>query len=191
MNPSDPPSDGTAPQSGLSEAVEQAAAATKDWFDDISGFVKHDADQISAGQYGLGDLATAPIRMMRIWLSNTVRTAFVVSDNLALLGYTRPGAPLPRTMSLGLSIPANIGVKLTASEMVGQLLGQSIPSSKIQIRPDEHPPQAADREVTVTVEINIRHAPDDLYQGRVFSVDGAVSVPFSIAIDELGVPLQP
>ena len=170
--------------------MEQAAAAAKDWCDDISDFAQHDAEQISAGRYGLGDLATAPIRLMRIWLRNTVRTAFVVSDNLALLGYSRPGAPPPRIMRLGLSIPANIGVKLSASDLVGQLLGHSIPSSKIQIRPDEHPAQAADRKVTITVEIDIRHAPDDLYEGRVSSAEGAVSVPLRIAVDELGVPLR-
>jgi hypothetical protein len=48
------------------------------------------------------------------------------------------------------------------------------------------PPRPA-TEVAVEVTVDSTGAPGDLYTGTLSSVDGAVSVPLRVAIDELGI----
>jgi hypothetical protein len=186
MSAPDPSTGPARPQSRLSEAVEQAADAARIWWEDISDFAKDEADQLSSGDYGLQDLASAQVNLMRICVRNTVKSVGVLSDNLALMSYPRPGAPPPpRTVNVPVSIPPNVNVKLTASDLVGRLHTQRISSSAIRIQPDE----PSNETISVTVEVKCPPVPKDLYEGRLHSVDGAVSIPFRVAINELGEPL--
>ncbi|HKR52544.1 MAG TPA: hypothetical protein VJT72_23795 [Pseudonocardiaceae bacterium] len=186
MSAPDPPTGPPPPQSPLSEAVEQAADAAKIWWEDISDFAKNEADQLSSGDYGLKDLASAQVNLLRICVRNTIKSVGVLSDNLALMSYPSPGTPPPpRTMSVPVSIPPNVNVKLTASDLVGQLQAQRISSTTIHIQPEEPSSEAT----SVTVEIKCPPVPSDLYEGRLHSADGTVSIPFWVAINELGEPL--
>lgn len=186
MSIPDPSTGSTRPQSSLSEAVEQAADAARIWWKDISDFAKDEADQLSSGDYGLQDLASAQVHLMRICVRNTIKSVGVLTDNLALVSYPRSGAPSQlRTVNVPVSVPPNVNVKLTASDLVGQLHARRISSSAIRIQPDEPSSEA----ISVTVEITCPPVPSDLYEGRLHSADDAVSIPFRVAINELGEPL--
>lgn len=190
MSAPDPPTGSTQGQSPLSEAVEQATDAARRWFDEIADFAKHEADQLSSGNYGLSDLVTGQVSPMRIWVRNTILTADVLSNNLALLSYARPGAPpLLRTTNVRVGIPANASVKLAASDMVGRLLAYRIPSSNIRLVPEEPAIETQERHIGVKIEVDCLRAPNDIYEGRLYCADGTVSVPFLVALDELGEPL--
>ncbi|MGH3874034.1 MAG: hypothetical protein ACRDSR_21460 [Pseudonocardiaceae bacterium] len=170
--------------------MEQAADAARLWCDGIAHFAKSEADQLSSGNYRLDDLSTAGVRLARVWVENTVKAAYVLSDNLALLAYTRPGtAAAPRTVRVGVEIPANTSGTLAVSDLVGQQLGHRIPSSTISISPDRFPAAEQVENISVAIEIRNPPAPNDLYEGRLHSADDAISVSFRVAINELGEPL--
>jgi hypothetical protein len=165
-------------------------AAASMWCDEVAEFAKHEADVLSTGDYGVNDLANAQVRLLRIWVSNTIRTAGVLSDNLALMSYGRAGRPPPpRRVGVRVAIPAGVSVKLRASDLIGELLQYRIASSRVQISPDTAASQARSREIAVEVAVDCAGAPNDTYTGDLSSVDGAITVPIEVAIDELGEPL--
>jgi hypothetical protein len=184
-----PPDDPARPQSLLSEAVEQAAGAAAMWWTELSRFATAEANRLASGSYGVDDLTTAQVRLARIWVRNSIRTAGVLSDNLALLSYGSAGThPPPRRFAVTVAVPDEVKLPLQASDLVGELFGFCIPSSKIKLDPVELPAQAAG-EVAVGVTVDCHRAPNDTYAGTLSSADGRVSVPMRVAIDELGSPV--
>jgi hypothetical protein len=189
MTPPRPPDDPARPQSLLSEAVEQAADAAALWLGEVADFARGQADRLSSGNYGATDLANAQVGLLRIWVRNSIKTAGVLSDNLALLSYgTGGGAPPPRRFAVTVAVPAGVELELRASDLVGDLFGFCIPSSKIELDPVAVPAQGA-RELAVEVTVDCARAPNDTYGGVLSSAGGGVSVPMRVAIDELGSPL--
>jgi len=169
--------------------MEQAADAASRWCNDAADFAKHQADLLSSGDYGVSDLATAQVELLRIWVRNSVRAAGVLSDNLALLSFGRPSnAPPPRKFNVGVGIPAGLSPRLKTSDLLGQLLAYRIPSSKIQLNPDFATSRSKQREITVEVEVDCTGVPNDTYEGVLSSEDGVVQLPIRVAIDELGQP---
>jgi hypothetical protein len=177
-------------QSPLSEAIEQATAAVSMWCREVAEFAQHEADVLSTGDYGLNQLATAQVRLLRIWVTNSIRTAVMLSDNFALLSYGQAGRPPPpRRIGVRVPIPAGVSVKLRASDLIGELLQHRIASSRVKIDPDTAASQQTAREIPVEVTVDCANAPNDTYIGDLFSVDGLIRVPIEVAIDELGEPL--
>ncbi len=189
MTSQDPPNGRPRSQSPLSEAVEQGTDAVTKWHVDIADFLQQQAARLSAGDFGLNDIATAPVQMMSIVVKDTVDTAFVVLSNLALLANSTAGvAGRDRMMRVPVTVPANTSVTFVASDMVGQL-GHSIPSSDLEISQEsggENP-----EEVHVVVKVKPSRVPNDLYTGFLSAVDNPAfqKVPFALAIDELGEPV--
>lgn len=184
------PSPGSA-QSALSEAVEQAAAAVSAWCNDVADLAEREADRLSAGRYGLNDLIIAQMSLARIWVSNSIRTAGVLSDNLALLSYSRPGATTAqRTVRVGVPVPANADVTFRVSDLVGRLLTHTIPRARITLHPPLAASEPAARDVEVEMVVRCAGAPADTYQGLLSSEDGSIRVPFQVAIDEFGSPVR-
>jgi hypothetical protein len=189
MSPPRPPGDPARPQSLLSEAVEQAAGAAALWWTELAQLATRQADRLASGNYGLEDLTTAQVGLLRIWVRNSIRTGGVLSDNLALLAYGNAGAaPPPRGFAVTVAVPDGVDLRLRASDLVGELLGFPIPSSRIALAPAEVPAQPAG-ELLVEVTVDCARAPNDTYAGTLSSADGSVSVPIRVAIDELGAPL--
>ena len=189
MSENGPPAGSDRPQSLLSEAVEQAADAATMWVADVARLARSQADLLASGDYGLNDLATAQVSLLRIWVRNSINAAGVLTDNLALLSYGSGGAAPPRRVAVAVAVPAGADLELTPSDLEGQLLRYRIPSSRIQLAPVAVAVQAA-AEVTVEVLVDCGGAPSDIYAGVLSSADGAVSVAFRVAIDELGRPVQ-
>ena len=188
MSENGPPAGSDRPQSLLSEAVEQAADAATMWVADVARFASSQADLLASGDYGLNDLATAQVGLLRLWVKNSLNAAGVLSDNLALLSYgTEGAAPPPRHFAV--AVPDGVALELTPSDLEGQLLRYRIPSSKIQLAPVAVAAQPA-AEVTVEVTVDCVGAPNDIYAGELCSADGAVTVPIRVAIDELRRPVQ-
>lgn len=174
--------------SALAEAVEQAAGVVTKWSGDITQLLKDEADRLSAGDYRLNDLVTVPVKLMRIWVENSINAAYTVSDNIALISTARSGAPPPpRTISVPVHIPANTAVTLVPSEMTGQS-GHRIPPSCIKVKPCKLQ-EPEDKDVDVVVTVSAPHAPNDVYQGCLRCVDPPIEVAFVVAIYELGDPL--
>jgi len=190
MTPPRPPDDPARPQSLLSEAVEQAAGAAALWWQELVELATSHADRLASGSYGVGDLTTAQVGLLRIWVRNSIKTAGMLSDNLALLSYGKAGAaPPPRRFGVTVAVPAGVDLELRASDLVGELFGFCIPSAKVELRPVAVPAQAAG-ELAVEVTVDCAGAPNDTYAGTVSSADAGVSVPMRVAIDELGEPLS-
>jgi hypothetical protein len=189
MSETDPAAGAERPQSPLSEAVEQAAAAASMWARDLTRFARHQADLLAVGNYGVNDLTTAQVGLLRIWVTNSVRTAGVLSDNLALLAYGTAGAPPPRSFGVGIDVPAGAELRLTASDLKGQILGHRIPSSKVRLAPNAVAAQAGAAKLAIEITVECAGVPGDIYAGELSSGDGAVTVPFRVAIDELGGPV--
>jgi hypothetical protein len=190
MSPPPPPDDPGRPQSLLSEAVEQAAGAAAMWWTDLARLAKGQADRLASGSYGAGDLAAGQVGLLRIWVKNSIRTAGVLSDNLALLSSGDAAEhPPPRRFAVTVAVRDNLALRLRASDLVGELLGSRIPSSKIQLDPVDLPAQPPG-EVAVKVTVDCHRAPNDTYRGTLSSADGRVSVPLRVAIDELGRPVS-
>jgi hypothetical protein len=190
MSENSPPDGSNRPQSLLSEAVEQAADAATMWVADVARFARSQADLLASGDYGLNDLATAQVGLLRLWVRNSLNAAGVLSDNLALLSYGSEGAaPPPRRFAVAVAVPDGVDLELTPSDLEGQLLRYRIPSSKIRLAPVAVAAQPA-AEVTVEVTVDCVGAPNDIYAGELSSADGAVTVPIRVAIDELGRPVQ-
>jgi hypothetical protein len=185
------PSTGPPPrQSPLSEAIEQVTAAASTWCREVAEFVQHETSLLSTGDYGLNQLAIAQVRLLRIWATNSIQTAQVLSDNLALLSSGQAGRPPPqRTIDVLVPVPAGVSTQLRASDLIGELLRHRIASSKVQIRPDTVTAPRAARDSAVEVVVDCAGAPNDTYVGELFSVDGPISVLIEVAIDELGEPL--
>lgn len=189
MTSQDPPNGESPSTSALSEAVEQLADSAGKWSKDLTGFLKHEADKLSVGDYRLNDLVTAPVRLMSICVKDTLDTVFTISDNLSLISSARSGAPPPpRTMRVTVTIPANAAVRLVPTEMKGQS-GHRIPPSYIKIEPDNFIESAKAVDVDVVVTVTSPHAPNDVYEGFLCSADPAIEVPFAVTIHELGLPL--
>lgn len=187
----DPPNGVTQQQSALSEAVEQLADSADKWSGDIAEFLKQQADRLAAGDYGLNDLVTAPVKLMSIWVKDTFDTVFAISDNLAVLSDPRSGAaPRPRTVRVPVTIPANVDVELVASNMEGQS-GHSIPSSDMRIEPDKLARSPEESQINVVVTVKSSRVPNDTYAGFLRSKDQAIKeVSFGFAINELGEPVR-
>jgi hypothetical protein len=184
------PSAAPPPQSPLSEAVEQATDAASKWCREVADFAQHEAELLSSGDYGLSDFVTAPVRLLRVSVTNAIQTAGVLSDNLALLSLPRPSRrPTPRTFSVQVGVPAGAGVQLRASALEGRLLRYRIPSSRIRLNPRSVQARIRQMEIPVEVEVDCAGAPADVYIGVLSSADGAVEVPIRVAIDELGEPI--
>jgi hypothetical protein len=189
MSPPGPPDDRDRPQSLLSEAVEQAAGAAALWWEELAKLARGQADRLASGSYGVDDLATGQVGLLRIWVRNSIKTAGVLSDNLALLSYGSAGTdPPPRRFAVTVAVPAEVDLRLRASDLVGELFGFCIPSSKIELEPEDVTAQAAG-EVAVRITVDCARAPNDTYAGALSSADGRVSVAMRVAIDELGSPL--
>ncbi len=189
MSTTGPPAHEERPQSLLSEAVEQAADAAAKWAGDVARFARGQADLLASGDYGMNDLATAQVGLLRIWVENSINAAGVLSDNLALLSYGSASSAPPRRFAVAVGVPAGVALELTASDLEGQLLKYRIPSSRVQLAPVAVAAQPA-AEVTVEVTVDCVGAPNDIYAGELCSADGAVTVPIRVAIDELGRPVQ-
>lgn len=188
MTSQDPPNREAQRTSALAEAVEQAAGVVTKWSDDMTQLLKDEADRLSAGDYRLNDLVTMPVKLMRIWVDNSINAAFALSDNISLISTARSGAaPPPRTISVPVHIPANTAVTLVASEMTSQS-GHRIPPSCIQVKPCKFQ-EPEDKDVDVVVTVSAPRAPNDVYQGRLHCVDPPIEVAFVVAIYELGEPL--
>lgn len=189
MTSQDPSNRESQRTSALAEAVEQAAGVVTKWSGDITQLLKEEADRLSAGDYRLNDLVTVPVKLMRIWVENSINAAYAVSDNIALVSTARSGAPPPpRRISVPVHIPANTDVTLIASEMIGQS-GHRIPSSCIDLDPENFPKEPQDRDVNVVVTVRSPHAPNDVYKGFLRSAKPPIEVPVVVAIYELGEPL--
>jgi hypothetical protein len=177
------------PQSLLSEAVEQAARAGSMWWNDLTRFAEDQADRLASGHYGLTDLITAEVRLMRIWTQNSMNGLKTTIDNVAMLSYDGPtGGPAPRTVQVSVPVPALVNVVFQVSDLVGGG-GYRIPSTKLQLDPHNFPAQPAPAAALVTVTADCAGAPADTYAGTIFTEDGSVTADFRIAVDELGVPL--
>jgi hypothetical protein len=158
------------------------------WCDDVAGFAEHEAERLSAGDYGLTDLVSAQVELARIWVRNSMRVASTLSDNVALLSYGRPaGGPATRTVQVSVPVPANVEVALQVSDLWSPL--HRIPRSKIRLEPSTAASSPAPAEIPVTVHVECAGAPADTYTGTISSADGGVDVTFKVAIDELGEPL--
>jgi hypothetical protein len=190
MTGQDPPDREAQQTSALAEAVEQAAGVVTKWSGDITRLLKDEANRLSAGDYRLNDLATVPMKLMQIWVANSINAAFAVSDNIALISTARSGVPPPaRTMRVPVRIPANTAVKLAPSELTSRS-GHRIPPSCIQVEPPDNFPAEPDaRDINVVVTVSSPHAPNDVYKGFLRSVEPPIEVPFVVAIYELGEPL--
>jgi hypothetical protein len=175
--------------SPLSEAVEQAARAASLYLDDLTAFGRHQADRLASGHYGLTDLTTAQVRLLRIGLQHSQNMMRTLTDNIALLSYDGPtGGSAPRTIRVPVPVPAQTGVVLRVSELVGDG-GHRIPRSRLQLDPRDFPPAQAPMDALVTVTVESAGAPAGTYAGTIHTDDGAVSVGFRLAIDDLGTPL--
>lgn len=175
--------------SALSEAVEQAADVVTKWSDDLTTLIKDETNKLSAGNYRLNDLATVPVKLMRILVENSLNAAFTVSDNLTLISSARSGAPpSARTMSVPVHVPANTVVRFAPSEMRGRS-GHRIPPSRISLEPEIFQADPKARDIDVGVTVSSPHAPNDVYEGFLRSVDPPIEIPFVMAIHELGEPL--
>ena len=120
----------------------------------------------------------------------TARFAGVLSDNLALLSSGDAAEhPPPRRFAVTVAVPDNLALRLRASDLVGELLGSRIPSSKIQLDPLDVPAQPPG-EVAVRVTVDCHRTLNDTYAGTLSSADGRVSLPLRVAIDELGRPVS-
>ena len=190
MSPPLPPDDPARPQSLLSEAVEQAADAAAMWVADLAKLAKGQADRLASGSYGTDDLAAGQVGLLRIWVTNSIRAAGVLSDNLAMLSYGSAAAhPPPRRFAVAVTVPAGVALELRASDLVGELFGFCIPSSKNRLEPVDVAAQAAG-ELAVNITVDCHRAPNDTYAGTLSSADGSVTVPMRVAIDELGQPIS-
>jgi hypothetical protein len=188
MSPPRPPDDPDRPQSLLAEVVEQAAMAGALWWEELAKLARSQADRLASGSYGVDDLATGQVGLLRIWVRNSIKTAGVLSDNLALLSSGTAGTAPPRRFPVTVAVPAGAALELRASDLVGELFGFCIPSSKIELRPGDVPAEEA-RDLTVEVTVDCARAPNDTYTGTLSSADGRVSAIMRVAIDELGSPL--
>ena len=174
--------------SRLSEAVEQAARTGEMWFHDVAGFAKGQADRVASGHYGLTDLSTAQVALMRICVRNGVNAMSTVMDNLALLSSDRPAAgPATRTIAVAVPVPADPEVTFEVSDLAGSR--HQISHAKVRLDPSVATLAAAG-EVTVLVEVDCTGAPADTYAGTIFTGDQRIGATFLIAIDELGGPVS-
>ncbi len=191
MSAPDSSTDPTPPETAFSEAVEQTVDAAKQWCDELTKFVKGEVTKLSSGDYGLNDIATTPVHLARIFVKKSFDTMDTMMDNLSLLSYAPPGASSShRIMHVQVRIPPSTTVKLVSSDLVGRSVRHRIPSSKIRIAPDQASAGDQGDDIVVEVKVDCSRAPKDLYEGRLNSADGAVSVPFIVAINELGEPLR-
>lgn len=175
--------------SPLSEAVEQAARAGSMYLKDLTDFAKHQADRLASGHYGLTDLTTAQVGLLRLWLEHSQNAMKTLTDNIVLLSYDGPtGSAEPRTIRVPVPVPAQTDVVLQVSELVGDG-GYRIPRARLQLDPQDFPSAPAPTDELVTVTVESAGAPADTYAGTVHTSDGAISVAFRIAIDDLGTPL--
>jgi hypothetical protein len=177
------------PESLLAEAVEQAADTARTLLDGLKRFAKSEADALADREYGLANVATAPVRLFQVLVSSAFDAASTVSDNLALLSLDgRPTTPEPRTVPVYVGKPAHPGVvTFTTSDLVGELPKHRIPSGQIAVTTE----WLADGVATVVVRSG--SAPPDIYAGNLFMTDSTTSekteFPFLVAITELGIPL--
>ncbi|MGH3693162.1 MAG: hypothetical protein ACRDRX_04045 [Pseudonocardiaceae bacterium] len=177
-------------QSLLAEAVEQLADSAGKWSKDITDFCKQQADRLSAGTYGLNDLVTAPVRLMKILVQDTFDTASVISDNISLLA--NPGAgvlPRDRTMRAPVIVPTNTSVTFVASDMVGRR-GHTIPGSDFDISLESRGENPTEKDVVV--KLRPSRVPNDTYAGFLRpAVDNPAikEIPFAFAITEWGEPV--
>lgn len=186
-----PPEDRPAgsPQVPLSEAVEQAGGTARRWVGDLQRFGEEEAELLVAGRYGLSELATAPVRLYAVLLTNLIRAVRTASDNLALLSLSgRFGsAEARRVVRVHLDPAAAPGAALVVSDLTGQLTGYCIPRGRVRLDTSTVP---ADRIVTVTVDCV--GAPSDAYLGTLVGDTGSpdpVPTAFLVAVDEIGIPV--
>jgi hypothetical protein len=187
MSAPEPPNGSYRPQSALSEAVEQAADAASIWCRDVAQLAIRQADRLASGGYGLDDLVTGQVDLLRIWVKNSIGVAGALSDNLALLAYWQAAGPAPpRYFDVGVRLPAGGGGQLQSSDLEGQRLGYRIPASRVRLAPAAVPAQAEPSELTVEVAVSCADAPLDIYAGVLSFTDGTVVARLRVAIDELG-----
>jgi len=170
------------PQSALSEAVEQAARVGTLYWKDLTGFAEEQADRLASGHYGLTDLTTAQVRLMRILVHHGVNAMSTTIDNVALLAYAGPGGGAAiRTMEVAVPVPAGVNVVFEVSDLVA---GQHvIRRDRIRLNPGAAQ-EAVAKELPVTVRVDCTGAPAGTYGGTITAGDRGVD--FQIAIDELG-----
>lgn len=187
MSAPEPPNGPQEPQSALSEAVEQAADAASIWCNELTQLAIHQADRLASGDYGLDDLVTGQVDLLRIWVSNSVEVAWALSNNLALLAYWQSGGPAPpRRFGVEARVPAGAGGQLQSSHLDGQRHRYRIPASRVRLTPAAVPVQAQPQPLTVEVAVSCAGAPNDIYAGELLLPDGTVVAPLRVAIDELG-----
>jgi hypothetical protein len=182
------PANPSSSHSPLGEAVEQASDAVAIWSQEVATFAESEADDLASGNYHLSNLVTAPVRLLKIWVRNSVKTAGTLSDNLALLSYSRlAGAASERSFMVALPLAAAAGA-LTSSDLLGVSFLHRIPSTDVRLEavPAAESPPGAN---VVRVVVGCAGAPNDAYSGVLSSTDGAAPLAILVAIDELGDPL--
>ena len=185
--PADQSDDQAPPQSLLSEAVEQTTDTARKLLENLGHFAEDEADALASREYGLLNLATAPVRLFAILVVGAIDGASNVSDNLSLLSLNGQfGAPTARRATrVGVGITAlPAGAKFAVSALVGQTTNYCIPAKQITVEDDT---LATERAVTVVVHSAL--ASPDIYAGTLFSTDPGrtVNKKFMVAIAELGV----
>jgi hypothetical protein len=189
-NPPPPPAPGPPkpPQSPLSEAVEQAGDTAQDWLHDLRHFAEGEAETLTSGRYGLTTLATAPVRLFEIFVTNAIATTSTVTNNLALLSlsgrFATASARRAFRVFVGPGFPADVG--LQASDLIGNSTNHCIPSDRISI---DRSGIANDGTVTITVDCE--SAPADTYVGTLTSSDKppTIAQAIQVAVDEIGDPV--
>ena len=114
----------------------------------------------------------------------------MLSDNLALLSYGAAGEAPPRLVAVAVAVPAGVGLELTAVRPRGPAAPVPHPQLEDPARAGRRGRRQAAAEVTVELTVDCGGAPNDIYAGVLSSADGAVSVAFRVAIDELGRPVE-
>jgi hypothetical protein len=177
--------------SPFSEAVEQASDAAVMWMRDLAAFAQREADALAAGEYDLGALVTAPVRLLKISVRNAIRTAGTLSDNLALLSYGRPGdAAAVRTFPVGIEVPPTTrNLVLRASGLRGQMFDYHIPRSRVRVDPAEATAKVVPQDLVVRITVDCAAVPNDIYVGDLSTDDGSVVQQIRVAIDEFGAPI--
>jgi hypothetical protein len=178
------------PQSLLSEAIEQAGDTVRLLLNGLQGFAESEADALADREYGLAELATAPVRLFSVLVNSAFHAASTLSDNLALLSLDgRPAELEPRTVPVYLGGPRHpAAVTFTTSALDGEATGHRIRREQVAASTEWLAAYGV-----VTVVVRPGSAPPDIYKGVLSVTDSATGrrrdFEFLIAITELGTRL--
>ena len=173
------------------EAVEQAARGLSIWCDQVAELVQGDVDRAANGTYGVADLASAGLRLLRVNVSNLIGMANVASDNLALIRPEEAGRGVPerhREVAVVIALEAGQAGDFVLSTLKGLTSGQVVPTSRVTVDPSTFTAQPHAHDEEITIRVSTGGLAPDTYRGELSTVvDGKViaSRPLIVAIDEL------